>query len=206
MADALSRVMSDQVAYAEFARQARDRVTNFFRLDEVIEAYNRLYLELGGIALPGSVDPVVTNMVAIERLHLDARHQAAGEPIDPVLANLVTIERLLAEAGGSPGQEGWVPVGVLWSPSEQRWRPAGEQWVPLDGPWVPIHIGPSVAAPLTVPPIGADLTVDRIEQDVAEQIDPDRADPIRERLTSLGLIGDRPEPARARPDGPPGTG
>jgi hypothetical protein len=243
MADALSRVMSDHVAYAEFARQARDRVTNFFRLDEVIEAYNRLYLELGGIALPGVVDPVVTNMVAIERLHLDARHQAAGEPIDPVLANLVTIERLLTEAGGGAGQEGWVPVGVLWSPAEQRWRPAGDPWVALDGPWVPLHTGPSaidgfyqasvgadplavppvgpdlavppvgpdltvppVGPDLTVPPVGADLTVDGIEQDVTERLDPDRADPIRDRLTSLGLIGERPEPARARPDGPPGTG
>jgi glycosyltransferase involved in cell wall biosynthesis len=237
MADALSRVMSDHVAYAEFARQARDRVTNFFRLDEVIEAYNRLYLELGGIALPGSVDPVVTNMVAIERLHLDARHQAAGEPIDPVLANLVIMERLLTEAGaeGAPGHEGWVAVGVLWSPSEQRWRPAGDPAMATDGPWVPLHTGPSVidrfyeesvgvdpltvppigADPLTVPPVGADLTVpptgedltvDAIEQDVAERLDPDRADPIRDRLTSLGLIGDRPEPARAQPDGPPGTG
>jgi hypothetical protein len=54
--------------------------------------------------------------------------------------------------------------------------------------------------------VGADLTVNGIEQDVAERLDPDRADPIRDRLTSLGLIGDRPEPARARPDGPPGTG
>ena len=97
MADALSRVMSDRVAYVEFARQARDRVTNFFRLDEVIDSYNRLYVELGGIEPPGPIDEVVANLVVFEHLLSDARLMVRAQ-IEPVLANLVVFEHLFSDA------------------------------------------------------------------------------------------------------------
>jgi glycosyltransferase involved in cell wall biosynthesis len=49
MADALQEMMSSVETYTAFADQAHGRVVNFFQLDDVMGAYNRLYKELGGL-------------------------------------------------------------------------------------------------------------------------------------------------------------
>lgn len=49
MADALQRLMQDVQLYEQFHRNARDRVENFFQLEDAMGAYNRLYRELGGL-------------------------------------------------------------------------------------------------------------------------------------------------------------
>ncbi|HET9072882.1 MAG TPA: GT4 family glycosyltransferase PelF [Acidimicrobiales bacterium] len=61
MADALQQTIASPRTYADYSANARQRVVNFFQLDDVIGAYNRLYKELGGLpvneleATPGSV-------------------------------------------------------------------------------------------------------------------------------------------------------
>jgi glycosyltransferase involved in cell wall biosynthesis len=49
MADALQQTMASPRTYADYSANARQRVVNFFQLDDVIGAYNRLYKELGGL-------------------------------------------------------------------------------------------------------------------------------------------------------------
>ncbi|MGY1769964.1 GT4 family glycosyltransferase PelF [Blastococcus sp. SYSU D00813] len=49
LADGLAAVMADPALYAEFARNARGRVEDFFQLSDAMRAYNDLYRELGGL-------------------------------------------------------------------------------------------------------------------------------------------------------------
>ena len=49
LADGLAAVMADPALYAEFARNARGRVEDFFQLTDAMRAYNDLYRELGGL-------------------------------------------------------------------------------------------------------------------------------------------------------------
>ena len=51
MANAIQEVIGSPQKYAEYSANARHRVVNFFQLDDVVGAYNRLYKELGGLAL-----------------------------------------------------------------------------------------------------------------------------------------------------------
>ncbi len=52
MADALEAMMNSSEFYRRYAEEARARVVNFFQIDDVMGAYNRLYKELGDI--PGN--------------------------------------------------------------------------------------------------------------------------------------------------------
>ncbi|SNS90920.1 hypothetical protein SAMN04488107_4269 [Geodermatophilus saharensis] len=49
LTEGLTRVMRDPALYAEFARNARGRVEDFFQLSDAMRAYNDLYRELGGL-------------------------------------------------------------------------------------------------------------------------------------------------------------
>ena len=49
LADGLGVVMRDPALYAEYARNARGRVEDFFQLTDAMRAYNDLYRELGGL-------------------------------------------------------------------------------------------------------------------------------------------------------------
>ncbi|MGY1733173.1 GT4 family glycosyltransferase PelF [Geodermatophilus sp. SYSU D01045] len=77
LADGLARLMGDPALYAEYARNARGRVEDFFQLVDAMRAYNDLYRELGGLPTrdaaavagpgPGSapaVEPVVREVPA----------------------------------------------------------------------------------------------------------------------------------------------
>ena len=99
---------------------------------------------------------------------------AASGPLDPVLANLVAIERLFAEAVVAPSRartpvdELWIPVGELWipihdpgTPGEATWVPVDELWIPVGELWIPIlltgdAIGPKATGRHSAPPPRAD--------------------------------------------------
>jgi hypothetical protein len=49
LADGLATVMRQPALYAEYARNARGRVEDFFQLTDAMRAYNELYRELGGL-------------------------------------------------------------------------------------------------------------------------------------------------------------
>lgn len=59
MADVLRQLMSDTALYAEFAANGRGRVENFYLLDDVVGAYNRLYKELAGHPAPSLEDEAI---------------------------------------------------------------------------------------------------------------------------------------------------
>ena len=58
LADGLATVMREPALYAEYARNARGRVEDFFQLTDAMRAYNDLYRELGG--LPSREDAAVS--------------------------------------------------------------------------------------------------------------------------------------------------
>lgn len=84
MADALQEMMGSPETYATLAGQAHGRVVNFFQLDDVMGAYNRLYKDLGGLEsneLEGARDA--------DELVIDLTDGASrrAHPVDPVRAN-----------------------------------------------------------------------------------------------------------------------
>lgn len=51
IADGIEAVMNAPGTYAEYCDRARQRVVNFFQLDDVMGSYNRLYKEIAGLPI-----------------------------------------------------------------------------------------------------------------------------------------------------------
>ena len=51
LADALQLLMNDPRTYEEMAHNARGRIFSFFQLEDAMGAYNRLYREMGELAI-----------------------------------------------------------------------------------------------------------------------------------------------------------
>jgi glycosyltransferase involved in cell wall biosynthesis len=107
MADALEEVMADGPAYAQFARHARERVTNFFQLDDVLASYNQLYRELGDLPDTVSIDPVAFNRMSIERIYDEMALRVDQDEWNPIEANLITIDLIYAEVCGPADVVTW---------------------------------------------------------------------------------------------------
>jgi hypothetical protein len=99
-ADALQEVMADREAFAPFAHQALGRVTNLFRLEDVLQSYPQLYRELGGIPVEVTPDPVEGNRVAMDPIYDRCGGPAVAVPWDPVEANPIVIDLIYGEVCG----------------------------------------------------------------------------------------------------------
>ncbi len=102
MADALEAVMNDPESYGQYAHHARERVRNFFQLEDVIRAYNQLYIELGGLPPDRHLDPVEANRRTIDLLYAELGCLSAERQLEVTDANRRTIDLIYSEAGGLP--------------------------------------------------------------------------------------------------------
>ncbi len=71
LADAAEKLMSDKDLYVEYAVNARGRVLDFFRFEDTMEGYNRLYRELGWRSGVGD-DDVAAKVEIVGRHRMDA--------------------------------------------------------------------------------------------------------------------------------------
>ncbi len=102
MADALEAVMRDPESYAQYVHQARGRVMNFFQLEDVIRAYNQLYVELGGLPPDRHLDSVEANRRTIELIYAELGCLSAERQLEVVDANRRAIDLIYAEVSGIP--------------------------------------------------------------------------------------------------------
>ena len=176
MADVLQEVMSDREEYARFAHQARGRVTNFFRLEEVLSSYNQLYRELGELPEEVSADPIETNLVAIDLIYEQCGADTASWPWDPIEVNLITIDRIYSLCGARAVPEAWDPIEANLVAIDLIYEQCGadvppEAWDPIEANLVAIDLiyeqcGADTAS-WTWDPIGANLiTIALIYEDV----------------------------------------
>ena len=111
LADVLGEVMADREAYAEYSKNARGRVVNFFRLSDVLDSYRQLYQELGDLSKGDVPDPFEANRVTIDLIYGDCGAGAATV-WDPVEFNLATMDLIYDDLCGPPDIVEWIPHAI----------------------------------------------------------------------------------------------